>query len=135
MSVQIIVLGQVKTLHNFHVELLDFKSFFPSAIIGWNSLDLDVRNSVSLPTFKAKLRSTLFPHSYNKLFDFSSSRRASVDHTRLRHGFSCLRTFALIVYAHPYCARNSCRNAMLRHTRARVQKKKSIHMKGWYPLR
>ena len=43
------------------------KSFFPSAITGWNSLDLDVRNSVSLPTFKAKLRSTLFPHCYNKL--------------------------------------------------------------------
>ena len=40
------------------------ESFFPSAITGWNSLDLDVRNSVSLPTFKAKLRSTLFPHSY-----------------------------------------------------------------------
>ena len=69
------------------------KSFFPSAIIGWNSLDLDVRNSVSLPTFKAKLRSTLFPHSYNKLFDFSFSRRASVDHTRLRLGFSCLREY------------------------------------------
>ena len=24
-----------------------------------------------------------------------------------------LRTFALIVYAHPYCAHNSCRNAMV----------------------
>ena len=46
------------------------KSFFPSAVTGWNSLDLGVRNSVSLPTFKAKLRSALFPHSYNKLFDF-----------------------------------------------------------------
>ena len=43
----------------------------PSAITGWNSLDVNVRNSVSLPTFKAKLRSTLFPHCYNKLFDFS----------------------------------------------------------------
>ena len=40
------------------------KSFFPSAITGWNCLDLDLRNSVSLPTFKAKLRSTLFTHSY-----------------------------------------------------------------------
>ena len=40
------------------------KSFFPSAITGWNSLDLDVRNSVSLPTFKAKLRSTLFPQCW-----------------------------------------------------------------------
>ena len=27
---------------------------------------------------KAKLRSTLFPHSCNKLFDFSFSRRASI---------------------------------------------------------
>ena len=69
------------------------KSFFPSAITGWNSLDLDVRNSVSLPTFKAKLRSTLFPHSYNKLFDFSFSRRASIYHTRLRLGFSSLREY------------------------------------------
>ena len=69
------------------------KSFFPSAITGWNSMDLDVRNSVSLPTFKAKLRSTLFPHSYNKLFDFSFSRRASICHTRLRLGFSSLREY------------------------------------------
>ena len=47
-----------------------------------------------------------------------------------------LRTFALIVYAHPYCARNSCRNVMLRHARARTraQRKKSIYMKGWYSL-
>ena len=43
------------------------KSFFPSTITGWNSLDLDVRNSVSLPTFKVKLRSTLFPHIYNNV--------------------------------------------------------------------
>ncbi len=31
-------------------------------------------------------------------------------------GRATLRTFALIVYAHPYCARYSCRNAMPRHT-------------------
>ena len=42
---------------------------------------------------------------------------------------------SLIVYAHPYCARNSCRNAILRHARARAQRKKSVLMKGWYPLR
>ena len=69
------------------------KSFFPSAITGWNSLDLDVRNSLSLSTFKAKLRSTLFPHSYNKLFDFSFSRHASIYHTCLRLGFSSLREY------------------------------------------
>ena len=81
------------------------KSFFPSAITGWNSLDLDVRNSVALPTFKAKLRSTLFPHSYNKLFDFSFSRRASIDHTRLRLGFSCLREYLFKINrcASPFC--------------------------------
>ena len=81
------------------------RSFFPSAITGWNSLDIDVRNSVSLPTFKAKLRSTLFPHSYNKLFDFSLSRRASIDHTRLRLGFSCLREYLFKINrcASPFC--------------------------------
>ena len=81
------------------------KSFFPSAITGWNSLDLDVRNSVSLPTFKAKLRSTLFPHSYNKLFDFSFSRRASIYHTRLRLGFSSLREY---LYKINHCASPFC---------------------------
>ena len=81
------------------------KSFFPSAITGWNSLDIDVRNSISLPTFKAKLRSTLFPHSYNKLFDFSLSRRASIDHTRLRLGFSCLREYLFKINrcVSPFC--------------------------------
>ena len=28
--------------------------------------------------------------------------------------------FALSVYAHPYCTRNSCRNDTLRHARARA---------------
>ena len=30
-------------------------------------------------------------------------------------GFRDLRTFALIVFAHPYCARNSCRNVTPHH--------------------
>ena len=93
------------------------KSFFPSAINGWNSLDLDLRNSVSLPTFKAKLRSTLFAYCYNKLFDFSFSRRASNYHTRLRLGFSCLREylFKSKCCSSPFCEcgidfYNNCRN-------------------------
>jgi len=49
-------------------------NFFPPAITGWDSLDLDVQNSVSRPTFKPKIRSTLFPHTHNRLFDFSSPR-------------------------------------------------------------
>ena len=69
------------------------KSFFPSTITAWNPLDLDVRNSVSLSNFKAQTRSILFPHICNRLCDCSSSRRASVDHTRLRLGFSCLREY------------------------------------------
>ena len=56
------------------------KSFFPSPITGWNSLDLDVRNSVSLPTFKANLRSTLFPKSYNKLFDLHTILDKQLQH-------------------------------------------------------
>ena len=50
-----------------------------------------------------------------------------LSHTLLDHAISPppkkknpetqLRTFALIIYAHPYCARNPCRNAMLRHAR------------------
>ena len=51
--------------------------------------------------------------------------------TRTSH----LRTLAPIFCAHPYCARNSCRNAMLHQARARAQSKKYIHMKEWYPLR
>ena len=39
--------------------------------------------------FKAITRSILFPHTYNRLYDRSLSRRAPVDHTRLRLGFSC----------------------------------------------
>ena len=89
------------------VEPLRFKSlFFPSAIIGWNSLDLDVRNSVSLPTFKAKTRSILFLHTYNGLYDCSFARRASVDHIRLRLGFYCPTEYLVKI--------NSCRVAYLR---------------------
>ena len=81
------------------------KSLFPSAINGWNSLDLDLLNSVSLPTFIATLRLTLFPYCYNELFDFSFPRRASIYHTRQRLGFSCLREYLFKIYrcASPFC--------------------------------
>ena len=36
-------------------------------------------------------------------------------------------SFALIVYAHPYCASNSCRNAVLRHARERAKKEIYSH--------
>ena len=57
MNVRIFVSDQEITSLNFVVELLRFKSLFfhQQSLTGWNSLDLDVRNSVSLPTFKAKI--------------------------------------------------------------------------------
>lgn len=96
----------MKEKHCYLVKIHNFqKSFLPSAINGWNSLELDLRNSISLPTFKAKLRSILFPHCYNKSFDYSFSRRASIYHTRLRLGFSCLREYLLRTNrcASPFC--------------------------------
>ena len=77
------------------VSHLRYRLFLPSKI----------SISVSLSTFKAKLRSSLFPHSYNKLFDFSFSRRASIYHTRLRLGFSSLREYLYKINrcASPYC--------------------------------
>ena len=48
---------------------------------------------------------SIFPHSYNKLFDFSFPRRASIYHTRLRLGFSSLREYLHKINrcASPYC--------------------------------
>ena len=36
-------------------------------------------------------------------------------------------TFTLIVYAHPYCACNSRRNAILRHALARAKEEICLH--------
>ena len=96
----------LKEKHCYLVKIHNFqKSFFPSAINGWNSLELDLRNSISLPTFKARLSSILFPHCYNKSFDYSFSRRASIYHTRFRLGFSCLREYLFRINrcASPFC--------------------------------
>ena len=68
-------------------------SFFPSTVNLWNDLDLDIRNSISLPVFKANVRKALCMPRYNKLFNFSLTRRASVLHTRLRLGFCALNDY------------------------------------------
>ena len=44
-----------------------------------------------------------------------SRKRKKLITLRENNHLLVLRTFALIVYAHPYCARNSCRNATPRH--------------------
>ena len=50
------------------------KSFFSSVITAWNSLDKDVRDSVTISTFKNKLHSIFYEPKYNKLYNTSISR-------------------------------------------------------------
>ena len=53
----------IKTKHNF------FKNyFFPSAIIEWNNLDPNLRNSKSISVFKEKILNFIRPSS-NYFFD------------------------------------------------------------------
>ena len=47
-------------------------SFFPSAITEWNKLDLNIRNSASLNTFKKKLLNFIRPCA-NSIFDIHNS--------------------------------------------------------------
>jgi hypothetical protein len=67
------------------------KSFFPSTILLWNTLDIDIRNSTSLSNFKLKINKIYRPLCYNKWLNFSLTRKASVLHTRLRLGFCALK--------------------------------------------
>jgi hypothetical protein len=69
------------------------KSFFPSTISLWNTLDIDIRNSTSLSNFKLKINKIYHPLCYNKWLNFSLTRKASVLHTRLRLGFCALNDY------------------------------------------
>ena len=64
-------------------------SFFLSAITEWNKLDLDIRNSASLNTFKKKLLNFIRP-SANSIFDIHNPLGIKLL-TRLRLGLSHLR--------------------------------------------
>ena len=74
----------IKTNHNF------FKnSFFPSAIIEWNNLNPNLRDSKSVSVFKEKILSFIRP-SPNSFFDCHNPK--GIKHiTRLRLGLSHLR--------------------------------------------
>ena len=73
-----------KTNHNF------FKnSFFPSVIIEWNKLDLEIRNSESLLTFKKKILSFIRP-STNSIYGINNALGVKYL-SRLRLGLSLLR--------------------------------------------
>ena len=63
-------------------------SFFPSAITEWNKLDLNIRNSASLNTFKKKLLNFIRPCA-NSIFDIHNPLGIKLL-TRLRLGLSHL---------------------------------------------
>ena len=74
----------IKTKHNF------FKnSFFPSAIIEWNNLDPNLRNSNSISVFKEKILNFIRP-SPNSVFDIRNPKGIKLI-TRLRLDLSHLR--------------------------------------------
>ena len=71
----------IKTKHNF------FKnSFFPSAIIEWNNLDLNLKNSKSISVFKEKILNFIRP-STNSFFDCHNLKGIKLI-TRLRLGLN-----------------------------------------------
>ena len=63
-------------------------SFFPSAISEWNKLDLNIRNSASLNTFKKKLLNFIRPCA-NSIFDIHNPLGIKLL-TRLRLGLNHL---------------------------------------------
>ena len=78
----------IKAKHNF------FKnSFFPSAIIEWNNLDPNLRNSKSISVFKEKILNFIRP-SPNSFFDCYNPKGIKLI-TRLRLALSYLREHKL----------------------------------------
>ena len=75
---------QFKVKHNFFRD-----SFFPSAVIEWNKLDLNIRNSESLNVFKNSLLKFIRPFG-NSVFNCHNPRGVKLL-TRLRLGSSHLR--------------------------------------------
>ena len=74
----------IKTKHNF------FKnSFFPSAIIEWDNVDPNLRNSNSISVFKEKILNFIRPLP-NSVFDIRNPKGIKLV-TRLRRGLSHLR--------------------------------------------
>ena len=74
----------IKTKHNF---LKNY--FFPSAIIEWNKIDSNLRNSKSISVFKEKILNFIRP-SPNSVFDIRNPKGIKLI-TRLRLGLSHLR--------------------------------------------
>ena len=77
------------------------KSFFPSIITAWNSLDKDVRDSVTITLFKNKLHSIFYEPKYNKHNNTTISRYGSLLHTRLRLGYCALNFYLYKINVKP----------------------------------
>ena len=75
---------QFRVKHNFFQNF-----FFPSVVIEWNKLDLNIRNSESLNVFKNSLLKFIRP-SGNSVFNCHNPRGVKLL-TRLRLGLSHLR--------------------------------------------
>ena len=77
-------LPHFKVKHNY------FKhSFFPSTVIEWNKLDLNIRNSESLTSFKTKVLKFIH-HSENRIFLFNNPKGIQLL-TKLRLSLSHLQ--------------------------------------------
>ena len=79
------------------------KSFFPSTIRSWNSLDPNFKSIQTTSKFKQILRANLFKVSNYYLL---GSRKCNIIHTRLRHQCSSLGAdlFRANIISDPSCA-------------------------------
>ena len=80
-----------------------YKSFFPSTIRSWNSLDPNFKSIQTTSKFKQTLRANLFKVSNYYLL---GSRKCNIIHTRLRHQCSSLGAdlFRANIISDPSCA-------------------------------
>lgn len=81
------------------------RSFFPSTVSLWNTLDSSLRSIDTISLFKQKLKQYYHPNKYNKLYNTSLTRYASILHTRLRLGSCALNSY---LYKINCCASQDC---------------------------
>lgn len=79
-------------------------SFIPATLRQWNALDLELRNSRTLVTFKSKIKSKFKPNPLSKLYSVSFGH-CSKYHTQIRLGLSKLKhhLFTYYIIADPSC--------------------------------
>ena len=82
------------------------RSFFPSTTKLWNDIDLEIRESDSIGSFKRALVNYFNIPKYFSPFDYALDRYSSVIHTRLRLGACGLNyyLFKIDVKSSPICS-------------------------------